>query len=63
MLQSHAGRRGNGKLEKERGVILNKVTFEQSPGGDEGYCAGVLGKCSSDRGNSRYRNPGLDPFV
>lgn len=26
----------NGMLEKERVVILNKVTFEQSPGGDEG---------------------------
>lgn len=28
----------NGMLEKERVVILNKVTFEQSPGGDEGDC-------------------------
>lgn len=27
----------NGMLEKVR-VVLNKVTFEQSPGGDEGDC-------------------------
>lgn len=47
VLQSPAGRRGNRMLEEGRFAVLNKVTFEQSPG-DEGDPADVLGKSSSE---------------
>lgn len=61
---SHVGRRGNVMPEKGKFAILNKVTFEQSPGEEEGDPADrCLGEEQLKQRDQQVQKPYLLNFL